>query len=177
MAKQNWAVDVSHSSLEFSVKHMMIATVRGSFHEFTASVEADPQDLTSANIRFDVGVGSVDSRNADRDAHLKSADFFDVEKYPTLSFVSTSVKKTGDDEYDVTGDLTIRDVTKPVTFAVVFEGEGQDPWGNQRVGFSGSAKINRRDFGLSWNVPLEKGGVLVGETVNIRIEIEAIPAS
>lgn len=173
MAKTKWAIDTAHSSIDFSVKHMMIAKVKGTFHKFDASIEADPTDLTTADIKFSVDVSSIDTRNSDRDAHLRSADFFDAETYPTLTFHSTNIVKTGDDEYNVTGDLTIRGVTRSETFSVTFEGQGKDPWGNEKVGFSAEGKINRSDYGLTWNAALETGGVLVGDQIKISLQIEA----
>lgn len=173
MAKEKWAVDAAHSSIDFAVKHMMIATVKGTFHDFEATVDADLADLTTANITFAIKVASVDTRNADRDNHLRSADFFDVENYPNIIFASTTIKKSGDDEYAVTGDLTIRGVTQPAIFDVRFEGQGKDPWGNEKVGFSAVGKVNRSDYGLSWNAALETGGVLVGDQVKISLDIEA----
>ncbi|MFT4414025.1 YceI family protein [Fredinandcohnia humi] len=173
MTKAKWAVDASHSSVDFSVKHMMIAKVKGSFQNFEASIEADPTDLTTADIEFKVDLASVDTKNTDRDNHLRSADFFDVENHPAMTFKSTSIVKTDDGEYDVTGDLTIRGTTKPETFKVVFEGQGKDPWGNEKVGFSAEGSINRSDYGLVWNAALETGGVLVGDQVKISLEIEA----
>ncbi len=173
LAKEKWAVDAAHSSIDFAVKHMMIATVKGTFHDFEATVDADLADLTTADIAFTIKVASVDTRNADRDNHLRSADFFDVENYATMTFASTAIKKTGDGEYAVTGDLTIRGVTKPATFDVTFEGQGKDPWGNEKVGFSVVGKVNRSDYGLTWNAALETGGVLVGDQVKISLDIEA----
>ncbi|WP_010281785.1 YceI family protein [Bacillus timonensis] len=173
MTNTKWAVDASHSSIDFSVKHMMIAKVKGSFEKFEATIEADPADLTSANIEFKVDLSSINTKNADRDNHLRSADFFDVENHPEMSFKSTSIVKTDDGEYDVTGDLTILGTTKTETFKVVFEGSGKDPWGNEKAGFSATGSINRSDYGLVWNAALETGGVLVGDQVKISIEIEA----
>ena len=173
MAKTVWNVDASHSSVDFSVKHMMIAKVKGTFHKFEASINADPEDLTTADIEFTVDMSSIDTRSEDRDNHLRSADFLDVENHPNMTFKSTSIKKTGDNEYDVTGDLTIRGVTKQETFKVVYEGGGKDPWGNERTGFSAEGTIKRTDYGLVWNAALETGGVLVGEDVKISLEIEA----
>jgi polyisoprenoid-binding protein YceI len=173
MAKTKWAVDTMHSSIDFSIRHMMIAKVKGSFNQFEASIEADPKDLTTADIAFSVDVASVDTRNADRDAHLRSADFFDVENHPKMTFRATKIERTGDGEYEVTGDLTIRGVTRSETFKVTFEGAGKDPWGNYKAGFSAEGTIKRSDYGLTWNAALETGGVLVGDEVKIHLEIEA----
>jgi polyisoprenoid-binding protein YceI len=176
MTKTKWAIDADHSSVDFSIRHMMIANVKGAFHNFSATVEADPTDLADAVIDFTVDLASIDTRNKDRDAHLVSGDFFDVENNPSMTFRSTNVKKTGDGEYDVTGDLTIRGTTRPETFAVNFEGQGKDPWGNEKVGFSAQGSINRADFGLTWNAALETGGVLVGDKVKVNLQIEASKA-
>jgi len=173
MANTKWAVDASHSSLDFSVKHMMIAKVKGTFHTFEAQIEADPSDLTSASIRFDIDLNSIDTKNSDRDAHLRSADFFEIEKYPKLTFVATSIERTGDGEYDVTGDVSLHGVTRSETFEVSFEGAGKDPWGNEKAGFSAKGSLKRSDYGLTYNAVLETGGVLIGDEVKISIEIEA----
>jgi polyisoprenoid-binding protein YceI len=173
MTRSKWTVDAAHSSIDFSVKHMMIATVKGTFHEFEASIEANPADLTTANIQFSVDVASVDTRNSDRDAHLRSGDFFDVEQYPKMTFQSTNIVKKSEGEYKLTGDFTLHGVTRQETFSVTFEGEGKDPWGNEKAGFSGEGKINRSDYGLTYNAALETGGVLVGDQVKIAIQIEA----
>ncbi|RAV16444.1 YceI family protein [Paenibacillus contaminans] len=173
MANTKWAVDASHSSLDFSVKHMMIAKVKGTFHAFEAQIEADPSDLTSASIRFDIDLNSIDTKNSDRDAHLRSADFFEIEKYPKLTFVATSIERTGDGEYDVTGDVSLHGVTRSETFEVSFEGAGKDPWGNEKAGFSAKGSLKRSDYGLTYNAVLETGGVLIGDEVKISIEIEA----
>ncbi|QNK57641.1 YceI family protein [Paenibacillus sp. PAMC21692] len=174
MTKAVWAVDASHSVVEFSVRHMMIAKVRGFFHAFEASIEADVDDLTTADITFKIDLSSVDTRNGDRDAHLKSGDFFDVEKHPTLDFKATSITKSGKGEYEVTGDVTLHGVTRSETFEVSFEGSGKDPWGNTKAGFSAKGAINRSDYGLTYNAALETGGVLIGDEVKISIEIEAL---
>ncbi|MFE8702419.1 YceI family protein [Cytobacillus sp. FJAT-54145] len=173
MTKTNWVVDAAHSSIDFSVKHMMISNVKGTFHDFSATVEADPSDLTTASIEFSVDIASIDTRNKDRDGHLVSADFFDAENHPKMTFKSTSITAKGDGEYDVTGDLTVRGTTKSETFSVVFEGQGKDPWGNEKVGFSADGVINRGDYGLTWNSALETGGVLVGDKVKISLQIQA----
>ncbi|WP_047982988.1 YceI family protein [Ornithinibacillus californiensis] len=173
MTKAVWNIDKSHSSLEFTVKHMMISKVKGVFNEFDATVEADVNDLTDAAVEFSVDLKSIDTRNEDRDNHLRSNDFFDIENHPKMTFVATDIKKKSDNEYDVVGDLSLRGVTKPVTFDLTMEGVHKDPWGNEVAGFSGSTKLNRKDFGLVWNAALETGGVLVGEEVKINIELEA----
>ncbi|MBT2717603.1 YceI family protein [Bacillus sp. ISL-57] len=173
MTKTKWIVDPTHSAIEFSVKHMMIAKVKGSFNKFEASILANPSDLTTAEIDFTVDVASIDTRNADRDNHLRSADFFDVEKNPTLTFKSTKIVKTDEDEYDVTGNVTLNGVTQEETFSITFEGQGKDPWGNEKAGFSGKGKVKRSDYGLTYNAALETGGVLIGDQITLTIEIEA----
>ncbi|GIN61982.1 polyisoprenoid-binding protein [Robertmurraya siralis] len=173
MTKTKWALDTAHSSVDFSVKHMMFANVKGSFNEFDASIEADPADLTTASIEFTINTASVDTRNNDRDAHLRSADFFDVENFPKMTFKATSITKTDDGEYDVTGDLTIKETTKPQTFTVTYGGTGKDPWGNEKVGFAVEGSINRSEFGLTWNAALETGGVLVGDKIKISLDLQA----
>ncbi|WP_042455691.1 YceI family protein [Neobacillus dielmonensis] len=176
MAKTKWALDPAHSSVDFSVRHMMIANVKGTFNSFNAVIEADPADLTTASIEFTVETSSVDTRNADRDGHLVSADFFDVENHPTMTFKATNIEKTDEGEYKVTGDLTLRGVTKQETFEVTFEGQGKDPWGNEKAGFSATGSLNRSDYGLVWNTALETGGVLVGDKVKINLQIQAAKA-
>lgn len=175
MAK--FSVDQAHSTLGFEVKHMMISKVRGQFNAYTAEIEAaDLTDLTTASISFKFDVASINTRNEDRDNHLRSGDFFEVEGYPTIDFVSTSITKDGDD-YKVTGDLTIKDVTKPVTFDVEFGGKGVNPWGVEVYGYEAEAKINREDFGLTYNAALETGGVLIGKDIKIKVELELNPAA
>lgn len=173
MTISKWKVDPVHSSLDFSIKHMMVSRTKGTFHDFEANIEADPEDLTAAKIEFTVDVASVDTRNDDRDNHLRSGDFFDVENHPKMSFKSTDIKKTDDGEYEVTGDLTLHGVTHPETFEVAFEGSGKDPWGNEVAGFSGEGKIKRSNYGLTYNAALETGGVLIGDDVRVLIQIEA----
>ena len=176
MTKTKWALDASHSSVDFSVRHMMIANVKGTFNKFNATIDADPTDLTTASIEFSVDTASVDTRNQDRDGHLVSADFFDAANHPTMTFRSTKIEKTDDGEYNVTGYLTLRGVSKPETFAVTFEGQGKDPWGNEKVGFSAEGTINRSEYGLVWNAALETGGVLVADKVKINLQIQAAKA-
>ncbi|OPA79382.1 hypothetical protein BVG16_09885 [Paenibacillus selenitireducens] len=173
MSNSKWAVDVAHSSIDFTIKHMMIAKVKGSFHTFEAQIVADPEDLTTAKINFNVDLGSVDTRNNDRDNHLRSADFFDIANNPTLNFESSQIIKVSDDEYDVTGAVTLHGVTRFETFRASFEGAGKDPWGNTKVGFSATGALKRSDYGLTYNAVLETGGVLIGDEVKVFIEIEA----
>jgi|SRR5690606_33158214 len=175
MAK--WVVDQSHSSVGFEVKHMMVSKVRGKFNAYSAEIEAaDLADLTTATIAFSFDVASIDTSSEDRDNHLKSADFFDVENNPTIDFKSTSITKDGDD-YEVTGDLTIKGVTKSITFEVEYGGKGKNPWGVEVYGFEAEAKLNREEFGLTWNAALETGGVLVGKDIKIKVELEINPAA
>lgn len=176
MANKKWALDATHSSIEFSVRHMMFARVRGAFNAFEAEIEADPEDLTGASIRFVIDAASVDTNNGDRDAHLRSADFFDVDNYPKIEFQAKKIVSKGGGDYDVTGDLTIRGVTREETFSASYLGGGKDPWGNEKVGFSGSGTINRADYGLVWNAALETGGVLVGDEIKFTIDIQAAAA-
>ncbi len=172
MGKSVWVIDNAHSLAEFSVKHMMIATVKGRFTQMEGRIEADPADIPGAYFEGSVNVASINTADSARDDHLRSADFFDAENYPTLTFKSTKIEPAGDG-YKMTGELTIRGVTRPVTFDLEFEGTGKDPWGNEKIGFSATAKINRKDFGLTWNAVLETGGVLVGEQVKIELHLEA----
>lgn len=173
---KKWNVDAAHSTLGFTVKHMMVSKVRGNFNQFGAEVEADENDLSGANIAFDIDVASINTNNEDRDNHLRSEDFFNVEAFPKMSFVATSITKKSDSDYTIGGDLTIKDVTKPVTFEAEYEGKGKNPWGQEVVGFTAEGKINRKDFGLTWNQTLETGGVLVGEDIKLNLEIQANPA-
>jgi len=169
-----WAIDPSHSKVSFKVKHLMISNVVGNFKEFEGSVSSDENDFTGAVINFSLNTASIDTEIADRDSHLKSADFFDAEKYPKITFSGNGLKDLGDDMYELTGNLTIKEVTKTVTLAVEFGGVMSDPWGNVKAGFSINGKINRKDFGLNWNAALEAGGVLVGEEVKISGDVELV---
>ena len=175
MAK--FLVDQAHSTLGFEVKHMMVSKVRGQFDSYTADIEAaDLSDLTTASFSFKFDVSSINTRNEDRDNHLRAGDFFDVASFPTIDFVSTSITKDGDD-YKVTGDLTIKGVTKPVTFEVEYGGKGKNPWGVDVYGFEAETKINREDFDLTYNAVLETGGVLIGKDIKIKVELELNPAA
>ncbi|MGE5589428.1 MAG: YceI family protein [Bacillota bacterium] len=173
MARSKWVLDPSHTLAEFSVKHMMIATVKGRFSGVEGVVYADLPDFTTAEVEATIDASTVDTREGQRDAHLRSADFFDVEKFPKITFKSKRIDRNGDD-YRMIGDLTIRDVTREIALDVTFEGTGKDPWGNERAGFSATGKVDRKDFGLQWNTVLETGGVLVGDQVKIAIEAELV---
>jgi len=176
-ATTTWNIDPVHSTAEFKVKHMMISNVKGQFTGISGVFKLDEGDLTNSRIEAAIEAASINTREADRDAHLKSADFLDVEKFPRLTFVSTSIRRTATHELELHGDLTIHGVTRNVVFAV--EGptpQVNDPWGNTRIGFSAHTKINRKDFGLTWNTALEAGGILVGEEVTITLDVEAVKA-
>jgi polyisoprenoid-binding protein YceI len=169
-----WNVDASHSSVAFSVRHLMVSKVRGRFTAFTGSATIAANPLES-RIDATVELGSVDTSDAGRDEHLRGEDFFDVAKFPTMTFNSTKITEDGGD-YKLEGNLTIKGVTKPVVFDLEFEGTGTDPWGNTRGGFSAETEINRKDWGLEWNVALEAGGVLVGEKIKINLDVELVKA-
>lgn len=173
MSTEKWVLDASHSLIEFSVKHLMIARVRGLFHQFEANIEADVNDLTSAKVEVTIDLASVDTRNEDRDNHLRSADFFNVEAHPSLNFVATSIERKSDDEYKVVGNVTLNGVTQEEVFNLTFEGSSTDPWGNLKAGFSATGKIKRSRYGLTYNAALETGGVLIGDDIAVNIEIEA----
>jgi polyisoprenoid-binding protein YceI len=168
-----WRVDPSHSSVGFEVKHMMIATVRGRFREFEGALEA-AEDLADSRCYGTVKVASIDTGDPDRDAHLRSPDFFDAEQYPDITFESTGIENVDGPVYRITGDLTIRGETREVTLDATVEGAGEDPWGNHRVGVSATGVINRNDFGLRWQQRLAAGGVLVGEEVKLVIDVSAV---
>lgn len=170
----DYTVDPSHSSIGFQVRHAMVTNVRGTFskHEGTLSLDGSKPENSTASI--DVAIESIDTGAPDRDGHLRSADFFDAETFPNMTFRSTSAEQVGGDEYRITGDLTIKDVTKPLTIDLEFNGKATDPYGNERVGFEGSATISRSDWGLSWNAALETGGVVVSDKVKLLFDISAI---
>lgn len=170
-----WNLDTAHSGIHFSVRHMVFAKVRGRFATWSGAIEAG-EDLTRAKVTAEIDAASIDTGESDRDKHLRSADFFDVEHYPKLTFTSTRVERDGDD-YTLVGDLTIRDVTKEVKLAVESGGQAKDPWGNQRMAFTAKTSIDRKDFGLKWNQVLEAGGVLVGEKIDIELEVQAVQAA
>jgi polyisoprenoid-binding protein YceI len=169
-----WAVDTAHSEVGFKLRHLMITSVSGKFEKFDGTVETSGDDFVNSTINFTADVDSVTTADEKRDGHLKAADFFDVAKYPKMKFVSTKIEKAGGNKYVVHGDFTIRDVTKPIKLDVEHHGTAKDPWGNTKAGFSINAKINRSDYGLSWNVTLETGGVLVSEEVKIVCEVQLV---
>ena len=166
-------IDASHSRVGFSARHAMVTKVRGSFNDYTGSATVADG---AATISIDINVASVDTRSADRDGHLQSPDFFDVANFPKITFASTSVKDSGSDKLSVDGNLTIKDVTKPITIEFEYTGTATDPFGNARYGFEGAAEINRKDFGLTWNAALETGGILVSENIKLEFEISTIAA-
>jgi polyisoprenoid-binding protein YceI len=170
-----WKLDPAHSAAEFKVKHMMISNVKGNFSGLSGTLIENTADPAKSTVEASVDVTTVSTGDPQRDGHLKSGDFFEAEKYPTMTFKSTRVERKGEGEYKVAGDLTLHGITKPVTFIV--EGPstpGKDPWGNTRIGLSATTKINRKDFGLNWNAALETGGILVGEDVQITLDVQFI---
>ncbi|MGA7172679.1 MAG: YceI family protein [Candidatus Dormiibacterota bacterium] len=168
----SWKVDNAHTSVEFSARHMMVSTVKGHFNDFTGEVEIDPQDLTRSWAKAKIQASSVDTREERRDAHLRSADFFDVEKFPVISYRSGRIESRGDNRFLVQGELTIKDVTRAVELAVEFLGMQTSPYGFQVAGFEVSGSLSRKDFGLNWNVALETGGWMVGDEIKLRIDAE-----
>ncbi len=175
MAKVNWVADASHSEIGFKVKHLMITNVKGNFTDYAANVTTEDNDFGTADISFSAQVASVNTGNEQRDGHLRSADFFDAEHHPVLSFKSTSISGfDGSSDYQVHGDLTLHGQTHPVTLDVEFGGVANDPWGNTKAGFTLSTKINRKHWGLVWNAPTETGGLLVSEEVKIHIDLQLL---
>lgn len=174
MNTTKWALDPTHSEVTFKVKHMMISNVTGNFTKFNVNAETEADDFSKSKISFTADVNSINTNNEQRDGHLKSPDFFDTEKYPQLKFESSQLEKKSDDEYALHGNLTIRDVTKPVNLKVDFGGIAKDPYGNVKAGFTLEGKINRKDFGLTWNAATEAGGLLVGEDLKVHAEIQMV---
>jgi polyisoprenoid-binding protein YceI len=169
-----YAIDPTHSRIGFVARHAMVTKVRGSFNEFAGSGYFDAEDPARSHLQLTIQAASIDTRNADRDGHLRSNDFFDMEHHPEITFASTAVEQTASDRYRVTGDLTIKGVTKPVAVDLEYTGAALDPFGNQRVGFEGKTVVNRKDWGVNWNAALEAGGVLVSEKVTLEFEVSAI---
>lgn len=169
-----WQIDNSHSHVGFSVKHMMIATVRGEFKAYTGTLALDTDDMTKSVITGEIDIASIDTREPKRDEHLRSADFFDAETYPKMTFKSKRIEQVDGNEYRIVGDLTIKGTTKEVVLDAEYAGIHKDPWGNTRTGFSLTGTIDRKEFGLGWNAALETGGVLVGEKVKLSLDVEAV---
>ena len=170
----SYTIDPSHSRIGFVARHAMVTKVRGSFNDFEGTAVLDGADPANSTARVTISAKSIDTRNPQRDEHLRSNDFFAMDEFPTITFVSTGVRHTGEAEFEVTGDLTLKGVTRPVAVPFTYEGSATDPFGNLRVGFEGSVVVNRKDWGLSWNAGLETGGVLVSEKITLEFEISAI---
>jgi polyisoprenoid-binding protein YceI len=170
----DYDLDTVHSRLGFAAKHAMVTTVRGQFATYTAEIHLDEENVANSSARIEIDAASIDTGNTQRDDHVRGADFFEVATHPKITFVSTSAEKTGDDQFVLHGDLTIRGVTKPVSIDFEQTGAAIDPWGNFRVGFEGSTKINRTDWGVSFNAPLSAGGLLVGEQITLALDISAV---
>jgi polyisoprenoid-binding protein YceI len=172
-----YTVDPTHTRIGFVARHAMVTKVRGSFNEFEGTGTLDAANPANSQLELIVQVGSIDTRNADRDAHLRNNDFFAIDEYPTITFRSTAVEVVDAENFRVTGDLTVRGVTKPVTVDFEYTGTAKDPFGNTRIGFEGKTTINRKDFGVSWNAALETGGVLVSEKVTLEFEVSAVKSA
>ncbi len=170
-----WKIDPDHSQVEFAVRHMMITTVKGFFSDLDGTIQLDEDDLSRSSVQVEIRTASIDTRNTDRDGHLRSPDFFDVDTHPTIQFRSTKVKGSKED-FQVTGELTIRGTPREVVLQGETLGGGTDPWGNERLGLRAETSIDRKDFGLTWNQALETGGVLVGEEVGITLDVQAVRA-
>jgi polyisoprenoid-binding protein YceI len=177
MTTSNWNIDATHSGINFSIRHMVVSKVRGRFARFNGTVALDEVDLSRSAVEAIIDATSIDTGTPQRDEHLRSADFFDVERFPEIRFRSTRIERLADNRYRVVGDLTIRDVTRAVTLDVEYGGQAKDPWGNERAGFIASTSLDRKDFGLKWNQALEAGGVLVGDRVDIELEIQGVRAA
>ncbi len=177
MIRSNWTIDTTHSGINFSIRHMVVSKVRGRFTKYTGAVQLDEDDLTRSTVQAVIDASSVETGTVQRDDHLRSADFFDVEKFPELRFESQRIEKLSEERYRLVGDLTIRGVTRGVALDVEYGGRAKDPWGNERIGFIARGELDRKDFGLGWNQLLEAGGVLVGDRVEIELEVQAVKAS
>jgi polyisoprenoid-binding protein YceI len=175
-ALATWTIDPAHSHVEFGVRHMMIATVKGRFGGVTGTVRTDGSNPAGAQVEVELDAATIDTREAQRDTHLKSADFFDVERFPKITFESTRITDVKGDTFRLVGDLTMRGVTREVALDVTSEGRGKDPWGNERAGFTAAGKLKRSDYGLKWNQALEAGGVLVGDDIKIALDVELVRA-
>lgn len=173
MENTKWVIDPAHSTLQFNVQHLNITTLRGTFTEIEGTVEA-AEHFENAKFSFSANVNSINTNDEKRDTHLKSADFFDAEKFPKLSFTSTNFTKKGGDKFELTGNLTIKDITKPITLTAIYGGTAKDPWGNTKAGFEIKGKIDRREYGLTWNVAIEAGGKMVSEEVALIADIQLL---
>jgi polyisoprenoid-binding protein YceI len=169
--------DVAHSRIGFVARHAMVTKVRGSFNQFEGSATVDGDDPSQSSVQLTIQAASIDTRQPQRDEHVRSNDFLDIPNHPEITFTSSSIKHTGGDDFEVTGDLTIRGVTQSITFPLEFQGSAKDPMGNERIGFEGSTEISRKDFGVTFNAPLETGGVLISDKVTLEFEISAIKSS
>jgi polyisoprenoid-binding protein YceI len=174
MAKTKWIIDTTHSEVQFKVKHMMISTVTGYFSVFNAAVETEGDDFTTATVEFTADLSSISTNNEQRDAHLKTSDFFDAENHPQIKFVSSKLEKIDDEKYTLHGDLTIRGTTKSVKLNVEYGGMIQDPWGSTRAGFTVEGRINRKEYGLHWNSVTETGGIVVSDEVRLHVNCEFV---
>jgi polyisoprenoid-binding protein YceI len=172
-----YTLDAAHSRIGFVARHAMVTKVRGSFNDFTGTAVIDGDAPEKSSVQVTIQANSIDTRNADRDGHLKSNDFLAMDEYPQLTFSSTEIKQTGETSFDVTGDLTLKGITRSVTIPFEFEGSAKDPFGNERIGFEGSTTINRKDYGISFNAALETGGVLVSDKITLEFEISAIKSA
>jgi polyisoprenoid-binding protein YceI len=172
----DYLIDPAHSRIGFAARHAMVTKVRGSFTEFEGKVHLDEQNPTQSSARIVIKVHSIDTGNADRDSHLRSNEFFAMDEFPEITFTSTAAEKVGDDDFRLTGDLTVKGVTKPVTIDFTYQGTAKDPYGNLRAGFEGKATINRRDFGVTTNLALETGGVLVSDKIALELDVSLIHA-
>jgi polyisoprenoid-binding protein YceI len=171
---QSWKIDEAHTKIRFSARHMVISEVEGQFNKFEFKMTNESNDLEQSEIELVINAKSIDTSNNDRDNHLKSADFFEVDKYPEIKFNSTSVKKVTDEKYKLNGDLTIKGITKPIELDVIYGGQIKDPWGNIRAGFNVKGVLNRFDYGLKWNALIETGSAVVGKNININCDIEVV---
>ena len=174
MSVTKWSLDTTHSELGFKIKHLMISSVSGSFSKFDVQTETMSDDFSDAKVIANIDVASINTNNSQRDEHLRNADFFEADKHPEILFKSTKVEKIDSDTFTLYGDLTIREITKPVKLSVEYNGLAKDPWGNVKAGFTVTGKINRKDFGISYNAALETGGVMLGEDVKINAEIQLV---
>lgn len=176
MSTTTWNIDPTHSEIGFKVRHLMISNVKGNFGKYTASLSTEGDDLTTAQINFEAEVASINTNNEQRDGHLKSGDFFDAEQFPHIRFSGSEVVKKDEHNYTVKGNLEIRSIAKPVELSVISSGIAKDPWGQSKIAFEISGKINRSEFGLTWNAPLEAGGVLLSDEIHLNAEVQFVKA-